>query len=103
MGIITVSFGCYKLMQFFISILLTLKFITLPPDSDVVMDSSFDLRQDVISVPNFKTKEKISNQKSLEKINPCTLTELRFIKILLTIHVCIVCIFLINARLFPTP
>ena len=46
-------------MQFFISILFTLKFLTAPPDSNYVAVSSFDLRQDVINVPNYKTKEKM--------------------------------------------
>ncbi len=46
-------------MQFFISILLTLKFVTLPPDSNYVADMPFDIKQDVISVSNFKTKEKM--------------------------------------------
>lgn len=58
-GIITVSFGCYKLMHFFISIIFALKFITLPPDSNLIYDSSFDIRGEVISVPNFKTKEQM--------------------------------------------
>jgi hypothetical protein len=58
--IIAVSFGCYKLMQLFTSILLTLKLVTLPPDSNyVASEASFDLRQDVITVPNFKTQEKM--------------------------------------------
>ncbi len=58
--IIAVSFGCYKLMQLFTSIVLTLKLVTLPPDSNYVApEASFDLRQDVITVPNFKTQEKM--------------------------------------------
>ena len=58
-GIIAVSFGCFKLMQFFISILFTLKFITLPPDSNAIVYTSDDIRKDVISVSNFKTHEKM--------------------------------------------
>jgi len=58
-GIIIVPFGCYKAMQFFISIIFALRFITSPPDSNVVFDSSFDIRQEVISVSNFKTHEKM--------------------------------------------
>jgi hypothetical protein len=46
-------------MHFFISILVAIKLVSLPPDSNVVFDSSFDLRQDVISVSNFKTHEKM--------------------------------------------
>lgn len=59
-GIIIVSYGCLKIMNLFISIIFTLKyFATLPPDSNVVFDSSFDIKQEVISVSHFKTKEKI--------------------------------------------
>ncbi|MES2566114.1 MAG: transglycosylase SLT domain-containing protein [Bacteroidota bacterium] len=49
-------------MQFFISILFTVKFLTVPPDSNsmvVPASSSFDLRQDIISVRNFKTQEQM--------------------------------------------
>lgn len=47
-------------MQLFASILFTIKLITLaPPDSNVVNDSSFDIRKEVISVSNFKTQQKM--------------------------------------------
>ncbi len=47
-------------MQLFTSILFTLRLVTSPPDSNYVApETSFDLRQDVISVPNFKTQEKM--------------------------------------------
>ncbi len=48
--IIIVYFGCYKLMHFFISILLTLKLFTLPPDSSGLAVSSNSLREDLIGV-----------------------------------------------------
>jgi hypothetical protein len=49
-------------MQLFISLLITLKFVSVPPDSNgtaIASTASLDLRQEVISVPNFKTREQI--------------------------------------------
>ena len=60
LNIITVSFGGYKLMQLFASILFSIKLFILPPDSNLVFDTSFDINKEVISVPNFKTKEKMN-------------------------------------------
>lgn len=46
-------------MNLFVSIIFALKFITTPPDSNFVVNTTFDIRQEVISVPNFKTQEKM--------------------------------------------
>ncbi len=52
-GIITVSFGCYKLMQLFISISFALNLFVAPPDSSLLVPSSeYSLRDEVIIVPN---------------------------------------------------
>lgn len=52
--IIIVSFGCYKLMQLFISISFALNLLVAPPDSSFLSSSSSDysLRDEVIIVPN---------------------------------------------------
>lgn len=92
-----VSFGCYKLMQFFISILFTLKFFTAPPDSNVVFDSSFDLRQDVISVPNFKTKEKMDFVFNMQvyQLGCDTMPNVKFWRSIMNLHK--------DSALFNTP
>lgn len=46
-------------MQLLISFILSVRFFMSPPDSNLVFDSSFNLREEVISVPNFKTGEKM--------------------------------------------
>lgn len=52
-GIIIVSFGCYKLMQLFISISFALNLFVAPPDSSLLVPSSeYSLRNEVIIVPN---------------------------------------------------
>ena len=96
-GIIAVPFGSYILMQFFISILLTLKFITLPPDSNLVNDTSFDLRQDVISVSNFKTKEKMDFVFNMQvyQLGCDTMPNVKFWRIIMNLHK--------DSALFNTP
>lgn len=96
-GIITVSFGTYKLMNFFISILFTLKFITLPPDSSVIIDSSFDIRQDVISVLNFKTHEKMNfvYNTQIYQLGCDTMLNVKFWRSIMNLHK--------DSALFNTP
>lgn len=48
--IIIVPFGIYKLMSFFISIVLALKLFSLPPDSSGSTDNSYNIREEVIGV-----------------------------------------------------
>lgn len=58
--IIAVSFGFIKLMPILLSIFVSLKMFLLPPDSGMLMSETpviVDLRQDVISVKNFKSNE----------------------------------------------
>jgi len=54
LAIIPVSFGCYKLMQLFVSIVFALKLFAAPPDSNLIVQStgSYSLRDEVIIVPN---------------------------------------------------
>lgn len=96
-GIITLSFGTHKLMQFFISILFTLKFITAPPDSNVIMDSSFNIRQDVISVLNFKTHEKMDfvYNTQIYQLGCDTMPNVKFWRSIMNLHK--------DSALFNTP
>lgn len=48
--IIIVSFGTYKLMSFFISIVLTLKLFSTPPDSSGINNNPYNIREDVIGI-----------------------------------------------------
>lgn len=58
--IIVVSYGAVKTMKLLISIVVLFKSFVLPPDSNIttVESTSFDIRSDVISVVNFKSKQK---------------------------------------------
>jgi hypothetical protein len=75
-------------MQFFISILLTLKFITLPPDSNLAPVTSYDLRQDVISVPNFVTKERMDFVFNMQvyQLGCDTLQNVKFWRAIMNLH-----------------
>ena len=47
-------------MHLLISIIFTLKFLSFcPPDSNLIPDTSYNIRSEVISVQHFKTKEKM--------------------------------------------
>ena len=86
-------------MQFFISILLTLKFVTLPPDSNYAAHASatFDLREDVISVPNFKTKEKMDFVFNMQvyQLGCDTMPNVKFWRSIMNLHK--------DSALFNTP
>lgn len=84
-------------MHFFISILLTLKFITLPPDSNSVYETSFDIKQDVISVPNFKTKEKMNFVFNMQvyQLGCDTMPNVKFWRSIMNLHK--------DSALFNTP
>ena len=86
-------------MQFFISILFTLKFITSPPDSNTMVPytSSFDLRQDVISVPNYKTQEKMDFVFNMQvyQLGCDTLANVKFWRSIMNLHK--------DSALFNTP
>ncbi len=85
-------------MQFFISILLTLKLVTSPPDSNtVVAYEPIDLRQDVISVPNYITKEKMDFIFNMEiyKLGCDTMPNVKFWRSIMNLHK--------DSALFNTP
>lgn len=96
-GIIIVTYGCLKIMNLFISIIFALKFITAPPDSNLVFDSSFDIRQEVISVPNFKTKEKMDFVFSTQiyQLGCDTMPNVKFWRSIMNLHK--------DSALFNTP
>jgi hypothetical protein len=86
-------------MQFFISILLTLKFITLPPDSNAVLTYNLpvDLRQDVISVSNYVTREKMDFVFNMQvyQLGCDTIPNVKFWRSIMNLHK--------DSALFNTP
>jgi hypothetical protein len=96
--IITVSFGCYKIMQLFISILMTLKLVTSPPDSNAVAAyEPVNLRQDVISVPNYITREKMDFVFNMQvyQLGCDTMPNVKFWRSIMNLHK--------DSALFNTP
>jgi hypothetical protein len=75
-------------MQLFISILFTLKFITVPPDSNFVSEPVFSLRQDVISVPSFVTKEKMDFVFNMQvyQLRCDTMPNVKFWRTIMNLH-----------------
>ncbi len=97
-GIIIVSYGCLKIMNLFISIIFALKFFTpLPPDSNVVFDSSFDIKQEVISVSHFKTQQKMDFvfNTQIYQLGCDTIANVKFWRTIMNLHK--------DSALFNTP
>lgn len=84
-------------MSFFVSFIFALKTIISPPDSNVVFDSSFDIRQDVISVSNFKTKEKMDfvYNTQIYQLGCDTMPNVKFWRTIMNLHK--------DSALFNTP
>jgi hypothetical protein len=84
-------------MQFFISILSIIKLISLPPDSNSLIANNFDIKQDVISVTNFSTHEKMDfvYDSQVYKLGCDTLPNVIFWRSIMKLHK--------DSALFNTP
>lgn len=84
-------------MHFFAFILVSLKLSTLPPDSIAAFNSAFDIRQEVISVSNFKTHEKMDFVfcTQIYKLGCDTMPNVKFWRSIMNLHK--------DSALFNTP
>lgn len=76
-------------MSLFISIALTLKLVTSPPDSNEIRYTpNFNLREDVVFVPNLTNKEKINFvfNKQIYDLGCDTLSNIKFWRRIMNLH-----------------